>query len=73
MNRTDTGPANGATRLLLDVPAAARQLSISRTTMYALLKSGEIESVKIGTLRRVPLAALAAYTARKASEQRAAA
>lgn len=74
MNRTDTtGPANSGARLLLDVLAAARLLSVGRTTMFALLKSGEIESVKIGALRRVPLAALDAYTARKASEHRSAA
>jgi excisionase family DNA binding protein len=58
--------------LLFDIPTAARQLSISRTTLYQLLKAGEIASVKIGALRRIPLAALHAYTARKAAEYQAA-
>jgi len=52
------------TRTLLSVEAAATQLSISRTTMYALLKTGAIESVRVGRLRRVPASALTDYVAR---------
>lgn len=48
-------------RTLLTVEAAAEQLSIGRTTMYALIKAGEILTVRIGHLRRVPAVALAAY------------
>jgi excisionase family DNA binding protein len=44
-------------RLLLTVEAAAERLSISRTRMYALIKSGEVMSVRVGRLRRVPVAA----------------
>jgi excisionase family DNA binding protein len=40
--------------------------------MYALLKSGQINSVRIGRLRRVPTDALTAYTTRLAAEQNAA-
>ena len=54
----------GPTRTLLSVEAAATQLSISRTTMYALLKTGAIESVRVGRLRRVPASALTDYVAR---------
>ncbi|UOZ09361.1 helix-turn-helix domain-containing protein [Amycolatopsis sp. WQ 127309] len=53
---TPTGP-----RTLLTVEAAAEQLSIGRTTMYALIKAGEIATVQIGHLRRIPVVALAAY------------
>jgi excisionase family DNA binding protein len=59
-------------RTLLSVEAAAIQLSIGRTTMYALLKTGAIGSVKVGRLRRVPTDALAAYTTRLIAEQNAA-
>jgi len=52
------------TRTLLSVEAAATQLSIGRTTMYALLKTGAIESVRVGRLRRVPASALTDYVAR---------
>ena len=55
-------------RILFTVEQAAEQLSIGRTTLYALLKTGEIQSVKIGPLRRIPLTALLAYTTRKAAE-----
>jgi excisionase family DNA binding protein len=48
-------------RTLLTVEAAAEQLSIGRTTMFALIKSGEIFSVRIGHLRRVPADAITAY------------
>ena len=60
------------TRTLLSVEAAATQLSIGRTTMYALLKTGAITSVRIGRLRRIPAEALTAYTDRLVAEQHAA-
>ena len=59
-------------RVLLDVKAAARHLSVGRTTLFALLRAGEIESVKIGALRRIPLDAIHAYIQRKTAETRAA-
>ncbi len=54
---------------LLTVEEAARRLSIGRTTLYALLKCGEITSVRIGRLRRIPVESLTEYTARLAAEQ----
>jgi excisionase family DNA binding protein len=54
---------------LLTVEEAARQLSLGRTTVYALLKGGQITSVRIGRRRRIPISALAAYTARLVSQQ----
>ena len=62
----------GPTRTLLSVEAAATQLSIGRTTMYALLKNGDVASVRIGRLRRVPAEALTTYTTRLIAEQNAA-
>lgn len=38
---------------LLTVEEAAERLRIGRTRMFALVKSGEIESVQIGRLRRI--------------------
>ena len=54
---------------LLTVEEAARRLSIGRTTLYALLKDGQINSVSIGHLRRIPAKELTAYTARLIAEQ----
>lgn len=47
--------------VLLTVEEAAERLHIGRTTMYALVSSGAVESVKVGRLRRVPVECLAAY------------
>jgi excisionase family DNA binding protein len=58
--------------VLLTVEEAAQSLSIGRTTMYALLKEGHVNSVRIGRLRRIPAEALTAYTNRLAAEQNAA-
>jgi excisionase family DNA binding protein len=47
--------------LVLTIEDAAKRLGIGRTTMYALVMSGEIRSVTIGRLRRVPLRCLDEY------------
>ena len=43
---------------LLRVPDAARLLKVSRSKIYELLASGELESVLIGGCRRIPTAAI---------------
>ena len=48
-------------RLLLTVSDAARRLGISRSLFYELLAAGEIESIRVGRLRRIPVQALADY------------
>lgn len=48
-------------RILLTVEEAAKSLGIGRTTMYSLVRSGGVESVLIGRLRRIPPAALDTY------------
>ena len=55
--------------LLLTPVEAARRLSIARSSLYELLLTGEIVSLKIGRSRRVPLAALTEYIDRKVREQ----
>lgn len=51
-------------KLLLTVEEAADRLGIGRTLAYALVKSGEIESVQIGRLRRVPPESLDTFLTR---------
>lgn len=51
-------------RLVLTIEEAAERLGIGRTLMYALVSAGEVESVRIGRLRRVPTDALDAYVLR---------
>ncbi|MER7956848.1 excisionase family DNA-binding protein [Streptomyces sp. NPDC096030] len=61
---TGTAPENiDPTLILLTVEEAARRLRIGRTTCFALIASGEIESVTVGRLRRVPVDALPVYVA----------
>ena len=56
-------------RRMLTVEQAAEALNVGRTTMFALVKSGEIESVRIGYLRRIPADAIDAYVASLVAEQ----
>jgi excisionase family DNA binding protein len=46
---------------LLTPTEAARRLSLGRTRLYELLGSGEIPSVRVGKLRRIPARAVRAY------------
>ncbi|MEU6776558.1 excisionase family DNA-binding protein [Streptomyces sp. NPDC046759] len=52
------------TLVLLTVEEAARRLRIGRTTCFRLVLAGEIESVTVGRLRRVPVDAVLAYVAK---------
>jgi excisionase family DNA binding protein len=48
-------------KLLLKPAEAADAISVSKTTMYGLIASGEIPSVKVGKDTRVPLRGLNAW------------
>ena len=50
--------------LLLTAEQAASALSICRTKVYELLRTGQLESVLIGSSRRIPVAALDEYVER---------
>lgn len=50
--------------VLLTPEVAAERLACGRTKIYELLRSGELESVKVGRLRRIPEDAIAAYVAK---------
>ena len=65
---TDDDP----TLVLLTVEEAARRLRIGRTTCYGLIRSGELESVPVGRLRRVPADAVPEYVTRLRTAHRAA-
>lgn len=56
--------ADGAPdELLLTVEEAARRLRLGRTLVYRLISSGQLESVTVGRLRRIPAECLAEYVA----------
>jgi excisionase family DNA binding protein len=50
-------------RTLLTVEEAAEQLGIGRTLAWQLVRSGDLGSVRIGKLRRVPVSAVAEFAA----------
>jgi excisionase family DNA binding protein len=52
-------------RLLLTVVEAARRLEISRSLLYELIAVGEIQSIHVGRLRRIPADALTNFINRQ--------
>lgn len=55
--------ATAVSPLLLRPEEAAHALRVGRSKVYDLIRTGELQSVKVGGSRRVPMAALAAYVA----------
>ena len=51
-------------QLLLTPEDTAQLLAVGRTKIYELLRTGALESVRIGAARRIPAAALTAYVER---------
>lgn len=56
-------------RVLLTVEEAAERLGMGKTKTYSFVMSGELESVRIGRLRRVHVDAIAAFAARLVNAQ----
>jgi excisionase family DNA binding protein len=52
-------------RLLLTVSEAAQRLGIGRSLLYELLADGQVESIHVGRLHRIPTDALADYINRQ--------
>lgn len=48
-------------RLLLTVEEAADRLGIGRSLMYELIRGGQIASLHVGRLRRIPVESLTEY------------
>jgi excisionase family DNA binding protein len=57
-------------RVLLTAEEVAEALHIGRTRVFALIAAKEITSVKIGTLRRIPVEAVREYAARLVALER---
>jgi excisionase family DNA binding protein len=58
--------------VLLTVEEAAERLRIGRTTCFKLIRTGALESIPVGRLRRVPAEAIPEYVARLRAASRAA-
>ena len=57
---------------LVTVEEGADMLGLKRSKMYELLMSGEVESLKIGKARRIPVEALDEFIGRLRQAQAAA-
>lgn len=55
-------------RVLRTVEEAAERLGIGRSNMYRLLATGQVRSIRIGRLRRIPVEALDHYVASRYEE-----
>ena len=55
-------------KLLLTPEEASAALGICRSKLYELLRAGVIESVHIGTSRRIPVVAMTEYVERLRQE-----
>ena len=66
-------PLSGPGQILYSVEEAAELLGIGRTFMFHLLATGEIDSLKIGRLRKIPHDAIDGYIDRLRARQGAAA
>lgn len=56
-------------RVLLTAEEVADALRIGRCTVYDLLRTGQIQSFKIGKLRRIPVDAIHEYARRMLDEE----
>lgn len=51
-------------RRLFTTDETAHRINVGQTKMFELIRTGEIESVKIGRARRIPAEAVEAYIQR---------
>jgi excisionase family DNA binding protein len=58
-------PLPQASKILYRAEEAAAVMSLSRTAVFALIRSGELKAVKIGNRRRIPHSSIENYIARQ--------
>lgn len=70
MTQIEVAPSDALERLL-KVGEAAKALGISHVKVYELIKTGELESLKIGAARRITRQAVLDYIQRQVEAERA--
>ncbi|MGC5329778.1 excisionase family DNA-binding protein [Micromonospora sp. DT62] len=58
-----------ADKVLLSPEEAAQRLGCGRSFMFELIRTKKIESIKVGRLRRIPVAAVDTYVAELRADQ----
>jgi len=56
-------------KLLLSPEETCNALGVRRSTLFKMLEAGEIPSIKVGRLRRIPVEGLRRYVERQVVEQ----
>ena len=56
-------------KLLLSPEETCAVLGVKRSTLFKMLETHEIPSIKVGRLRKIPSASLAAWVQRQVEEQ----
>jgi excisionase family DNA binding protein len=56
-------------KLLLSPDETCEVLGVKRSTLFKMLEAGEIPSIKVGRLRRIPTAGLKDWVHRQVDEQ----
>jgi excisionase family DNA binding protein len=64
----ETSTTQDAEALLVSPSEAMRLLGVSNSTLYILMRSGELDSINIRRARRIPRAAISDYIERKLRE-----
>ena len=59
-NTTSATSADQAERLTLSVPVAAAMVGIGRSTLYELVRSGDVRSVRLGKRIVIPITVIEA-------------
>ena len=62
----NAAPTVALGKVLYRAEEAAAMMSLSRTAVFGLIKSGDLRTVKIGGRRRIPHASIENYVARLA-------
>ena len=65
----DLNPVPAIEPLQVDVEEAARLLGLSRSTIYEMMRSGELPSTHRGAARRIPVVALREWIAAHTQER----
>ena len=64
----NSAQTQAAGKILYRAEEAANVMSISRTAVFGLIKSGDLRAVKIGGRRRIPRTSIEDYVARLVGE-----
>lgn len=56
-------------KILLTVPQAADRLGVGRSLLYEMIRRGEVQSIRIGRARRIPVSALECFVQERLEEE----